>query len=237
MLNDVLTEEELKVLGAFLAKGKEKEWMELSELHAFLCALISGPNLIMPSEWHSYAFGDGGLEFESQEEAQAILGLLSRFNNHIVTQLRGGVSCHPILYDGQNLIDYKESEEQLGYWCSSYIEGTHFDGTWQDEEMSIAMLMPFAVLSGGFSLIGEKDDKGHIITDDTKQRESFKEQLPDTMLDIYSLWQSKHFYTSENQDIPSDEPFKKIGRNESCYCGSGKKHKKCCLNTSGSIIH
>ncbi len=23
---------------------------------------------------------------------------------------------------------------------------------------------------------------------------------------------------------------KKIGRNESCPCGSGKKHKKCCIN-------
>lgn len=22
----------------------------------------------------------------------------------------------------------------------------------------------------------------------------------------------------------------KIGRNEPCYCGSGKKYKKCCLN-------
>ncbi|EIQ7094695.1 SEC-C domain-containing protein, partial [Enterococcus faecalis] len=24
---------------------------------------------------------------------------------------------------------------------------------------------------------------------------------------------------------------KKIGRNDPCYCGSGKKYKKCCLNS------
>ena len=29
---------------------------------------------------------------------------------------------------------------------------------------------------------------------------------------------------------------KKIGRNEPCPCGSGKKYKKCCLNTSKSPI-
>jgi tetratricopeptide (TPR) repeat protein len=29
---------------------------------------------------------------------------------------------------------------------------------------------------------------------------------------------------------------KKIGRNEPCPCGSGKKYKKCCLNTSKSSI-
>ena len=26
------------------------------------------------------------------------------------------------------------------------------------------------------------------------------------------------------------KPFPKVGRNESCPCGSGKKFKKCCLN-------
>ena len=32
---------------------------------------------------------------------------------------------------------------------------------------------------------------------------------------------------------PPDQPFRnqdKVGRNEPCPCGSGKKYKKCCLN-------
>lgn len=30
---------------------------------------------------------------------------------------------------------------------------------------------------------------------------------------------------------PSVREYKKIGRNDLCPCGSGKKYKKCCLNT------
>ena len=38
-----------------------------------------------------------------------------------------------------------------------------------------------------------------------------------------------------NKNVPNKSqginPKKKIGRNEPCYCGSGKKYKKCCLLT------
>jgi preprotein translocase subunit SecA len=28
---------------------------------------------------------------------------------------------------------------------------------------------------------------------------------------------------------PFERDFPKLGRNEACFCGSGKKYKKCCL--------
>ena len=31
-------------------------------------------------------------------------------------------------------------------------------------------------------------------------------------------------------------PFKKYPRNESCYCGSGKKYKNCCIDTEPMAI-
>lgn len=33
---------------------------------------------------------------------------------------------------------------------------------------------------------------------------------------------------------PPESPQPKIGRNEPCPCGSGKKYKKCCLNNTSS---
>jgi tetratricopeptide (TPR) repeat protein len=45
--------------------------------------------------------------------------------------------------------------------------------------------------------------------------------------------QIKPIYAPARNDAPSPEPFiredKKIGRNDPCPCGSGKKYKKCCL--------
>lgn len=32
-------------------------------------------------------------------------------------------------------------------------------------------------------------------------------------------------------DKPYLKPTNELGRNEPCHCGSGKKHKKCCMGT------
>ncbi|WP_232627953.1 DUF1186 domain-containing protein [Methylobacterium sp. Leaf118] len=39
-------------------------------------------------------------------------------------------------------------------------------------------------------------------------------------------------WTEESYGQPVTNPFKEVGRNDPCPCGSGKKFKKCCLNAS-----
>jgi hypothetical protein len=39
-------------------------------------------------------------------------------------------------------------------------------------------------------------------------------------------------WTAESYGQPVKNPFKDIGRNDPCPCGSGKKYKKCCLNAA-----
>ena len=36
------------------------------------------------------------------------------------------------------------------------------------------------------------------------------------------------YVDGEQFDTPTDEIIKKLGRNDPCFCGSGKKYKKCC---------
>ena len=38
-------------------------------------------------------------------------------------------------------------------------------------------------------------------------------------------------WTAENAGQPLRNPFKSVGRNDPCPCGSGRKFKKCCLDT------
>lgn len=40
----------------------------------------------------------------------------------------------------------------------------------------------------------------------------------------------RNVLAENKQPVPPPSPDSKIGRNEPCPCGSGKKHKKCCLN-------
>jgi preprotein translocase subunit SecA len=42
-------------------------------------------------------------------------------------------------------------------------------------------------------------------------------------------------YQDEEDDEPEPPP-KKVGRNDPCPCGSGKKFKKCCLHKQGSDL-
>ena len=39
-------------------------------------------------------------------------------------------------------------------------------------------------------------------------------------------------WTEESYGQPVTNPFKDVGRNDPCPCGSGKKYKKCCLNAA-----
>ena len=52
----------------------------------------------------------------------------------------------------------------------------------------------------------------------------------------YIKWVIKNKYglLNEQIDVEKNKPqpiiSEKVGRNESCPCGSGKKYKKCCIN-------
>src|SRR5690625_2371469 len=56
---------------------------------------------------------------------------------------------------------------------------------------------------------------------------------PNFLIHIYidlSISTIKDVHTKEADQIVSNIKHKKIGRNDPCPCGSGKKYKKCCLN-------
>ena len=48
------------------------------------------------------------------------------------------------------------------------------------------------------------------------------EDLPDIVQALYDFWQSKAAFTAVRHEAP------KVGRNDPCPCGSGKKFKQCC---------
>lgn len=52
------------------------------------------------------------------------------------------------------------------------------------------------------------------------------------MLGKLDSFKEKNFYNNDVDMHPPEQSklsSKKVGRNEPCLCGSGKKYKKCCL--------
>jgi hypothetical protein len=78
-----LTIREIEKLDAFLlSDGGLENAMDVSTLDGFLCAVLSGPKVITPSEWIRWVWdreeGKQAPEFASEKQAQRILGLLMR---------------------------------------------------------------------------------------------------------------------------------------------------------------
>ena len=97
-----LTDAEFDRLGDFLDSFGD-EAMTLEELDGFFCALISGPDTILPSEYLPEVFGGGlGESFANAEEADEILGLLLRHWNTIATALAAGSIHDPIIFENED---------------------------------------------------------------------------------------------------------------------------------------
>jgi uncharacterized protein len=87
-----LTNREIKELDAFLlADDSLENAMDVSTIDGFLCAVVSGPKVVMPSEWVRWIWdmdeGEQSPVFVSENQAQRILNLLIRHANDIALTL------------------------------------------------------------------------------------------------------------------------------------------------------
>jgi uncharacterized protein len=97
----------------------------------------------------------------------------------------------------------KPAQEALDF-CRGYVRGAQLHETWRNDEAATAKLVPFEALA--------KED---VSTE--------REQLGGYVKELRAYWQAK-------RQVVNTTP--KVGRNDPCPCGSGRKHKKCCLALS-----
>lgn len=90
---------DLSALEAFLTSDQvADDCMTLSELDGFLAGVIAGPELVMPSEWLPYIWGDDEPAFSDLDQANAILGMIMRRYNEMIDQLSATPPAyHPVL--------------------------------------------------------------------------------------------------------------------------------------------
>lgn len=209
-LHRPLGQAELDELSEYLANTAGA--MPLSEAHGFLTAIASAPTSIMPSVWQPMVFGERG--FSSIEQAQHVFALVVRLYNQIVTHLDEG---NPIAPSG--------ADEDFGSWCTGYLRAARMDEVWTADETGVVFLFPLAVLAGEFDLVGEEDINGEVITDPAPHLRRCRERLDDTVHEANEYWTA---WRRKNMATPVASRPPKIGRNEPCPCGSGRKYKKCC---------
>lgn len=206
-----------------LSEAVGDDAMLLSELDGFLAGLVVCPDLIMPSEWMLIVWGDDdGPAFDGMEQAQDITGLIMGHYNDIIRQLDQG--RYSPIYD----IDFDDSilwETWLeGFGQAMRLRPDAWRACVQDEDGD---------LQRALFVLGRLKELATLPPQDLKPLdidEELENLAPDLIpahvevLHKARLTQAKPLPSSANENRP------KVGRNEPCPCGSGKKFKKCCMN-------
>ena len=211
-------------LDEFLMSDRSPEdCMQLSDLDGFLTGIAVSPDMILPSEWLSAVWGGGDPEFASAEEAQQVLGtLMLRYNYILMTLEQNPDSYQPLLWgapDGRMLaVDWAE-----GFLDAIKLRRSSWDVIWQPE--NLRLIAPIAAFWGDASnpLFAGKDERS--IADIQNE---MVDLLPDAVVAIHRFWKNSRSASLPKAQRAPVRSTSKVGRNDSCPCGSGRKYKKCC---------
>lgn len=221
--NTPLSDAELDELEALLDSGQfAAEAMGLDQLQAMLCAVVSGPEPLPPSVWLLEALGD----LPDGEEGGRLIELVLRLHNHVLDDLQRGHGVALLLYP------LEEEGEELDYatWADAYLFGAHLGKvTWEEAAGAhwddlAEMLEVFFLLNGALKEdVLAEGDAWVSAGEEARWIARSQEALPDLVQSIHDFWQAHSLIPAP---IRRDAP--KVGRNDACPCGSGRKFKQCC---------
>lgn len=227
-----LTDAQLDELNDFLlSDDTPEETMDIEMLDGFLVAITIGPEEIADTEWLPQVFGG---EIPASATAE-MLGLIRAYAKDIADKFapkrRENMGDEPLYYPlvlEPEELDTEDTEEEwadhLGEFWASGFRG----GMLMRQEMWVAFINEDNDFGDDVNTIGmlefgchpERQSEG--LTRD--MREKLLEELPWIVEDIMTAWLNRKFGHVET--VVKNAP--KIGRNDPCPCGSGKKYKKCC---------
>ncbi|MBN8742477.1 MAG: hypothetical protein BGP24_17775 [Lysobacterales bacterium 69-70] len=229
-LTQPLDDAEIEILSRFLDEhAVERDGMSFEMLDGYLTAVLSGPDTIMPSEWlplvwsgdDEQAAGDEAGVFEDEAEAGRILDLVMRHYNRVAGVLaQGGAEFEPWI--GEFELEDGEVAAYGQEWALGYLRGVSLreeawselldDADWADDLEALDLLAR-----------GPDDEEtgGEVATQD--QRDALIDSMVGFALDAHDYWLEQRLKPAT---VRREQP--KVGRNDACPCGSGKKYKQCC---------
>ncbi len=226
-----LSDEELEELDQFLLYSVDNdEAMTLDTLDGYLHAIAIGPQTIMPSQWLPKIWGEDSAmmpPMENIDQLNHIMGLVMRHYNSIIH----GFGLKPPLvapYWDTYEYDIGEFEEADG-WAYGFTEGVALNrAAWKplfDSPLGQQWYRPIGLL-GEEDYSADQDEWTRM----PQQREQLAQQIEDSLVNIHAFWLPLREAIHERET--SQRLRTKVGRNEPCPCGSGKKFKKCCGSAS-----
>jgi uncharacterized protein len=230
------SEEDVQYLEEFLnSDACSDSSMTIAMLDGFLCAIISGPNMISPSHWIPLIWSSPDEahvpNFESESQAARITGTVLGLMNDIADSLSTAPDEHMLLVD-QVETESGDTVELIDDWCLGYLQGIGLDqDAWLPLMMEREDLFATLLLFGTDESVDDDDSDADGISSVEINGESFEKSeltaaqlndfsanLHEVIPQIYAYWLAKRTPVRVGA---------KLGRNDACHCGSGKKFKHC----------
>jgi uncharacterized protein len=233
------TETQAEALRAALAaRGGERGALGYCELAGFLFAVACSPEPVMPSEWIPRVLGDGNGAFGSLEEAQRVIDLAMALHNRINLEV---LERKPVLPAGIEVrpdpMENFGPGAPLGQWAAGYGAGQLWlEQTWderlREEPGADTLDEALGGLNAALSFFTSRELAGKWLrkmpgtpTLEQAARRVLR-GLPEAMQALADIGRGLEDARLGRARAPARSS--KVGRNQPCPCGSGRKYKHCC---------
>ena len=211
-----------------LALGEDV--MLIEELDGLVAGLLVCPELITPGDWLPVVWGldqeNRQSAFNNIDHANRVMGLvMDHYNDVVLTLMRNPERYRPVFP-----LDQRNGDVLWEIWIEGFAKAIDLrPAAWDSVldaggEVSIAM-------EGMLTLIEIADHEQDLTQDEiaevTKDAPTMIQRWIVT-LNNWRLAKAKPAPVIAASPTPPFAPEGKVGRNEPCPCGSGRKYKRCC---------
>lgn len=213
-----LSENEWDQLADWLATTSP---LDLDGLLGLLHAVAVAPSLIPPSAWLAVVLPEGLAKLE-HGDVQPFLGLLFRLHGEV----QDAVSHL------QALIPETEDVAEWESFASGYAAGAELDAEWTGNADRWTFAAGFAYVGNRLDLLTQKsiDDIERNLGPDPKA--ALRRNLGAVIRATEESFSKVRRRTMPPSAAPTGRAnTRRVKRNEPCPCGSGKKYKRCCIDS------
>ena len=212
------------------ALGRSPRAMNVEMLEGFFAALVCCPDTVRPSEYLRVIWGGepvgGEAGWKDEAELRSFLDLMMRHWNSVADALYSGDVFLPyIVEDGDGIA--RGNDWARGFLRGMELRREEWAELFDDEEHG-GVLVPILALANEHH--PDPEMRPYKVPMSPERREQLLIGMAAAVPRIYRYFASHRRArvraAREVQTFRRSET--KVGRNDPCPCGSGKKYKKCC---------
>lgn len=201
------------LLDGYAADGST---MRIDEIQAFLLVWLSGPDDVEENFDAVLSEVVGGAPLDENQTA-SVGNALRRWMDILRQELAAGKLPDLLILDDE------DGKADFFSWCNAYLYALDMTKTdWfeaADNDEFEDLFYPIMVLGG----IYDEDEANVLGGLSESETGRLQNELPYAVRDIFAFWR---VLANKPQTVRREG--KKVGRNDICPCGSGRKYKACC---------